>query len=266
MGASLWFDRHMHLQWRPGIALAPYVEMLWCYEGYEATHRQERVLPNARFQLIIDLAPRPGPSIIVGMRTRYSILETASVQSVIGVVFRPGGARHFFDAPADEFCNRPVALDQVWSSASDKLRDRLLEATGPAARLRLLEADLQRRLGQVTELHSAVRYALGEFGRDPYAAGILKMARDTGLSRRRFAGLFREQVGLTPKLYCRLCRFQQVVRRIASGAPINWAQVSLDGGYYDQAHMAHEFREFSGVSPGAWRASERPFLNHAVVE
>jgi AraC-like DNA-binding protein len=97
-------------------------------------------------------------------------------------------------------------------------------------------------------------------------SGILEVARDARLSRRRFAGLFREQVGLTPKLYCRLRRFQQVVRRIASGAPIHWAQVSLDGGYYDQAHMAHEFREFSGVSPGAWLASERPFLNHAVVD
>jgi len=256
----------MYLHWRPTFPLARYVEMLWCCEGYEATHRQERVLPNARFQLIIDLAPRPGPSIVVGMRTSYSILETASVQSVIGVVFRPGGARTFFDPPADEFYNRPVSLDQVWSSASAMLRDRLLEATGPAARLRILEADLQRRLGQATELHSAVRYALGEFGRDPHVSGILEVARDARLSRRRFAGLFREQVGLTPKLYCRLRRFQQVVRRIASGAPIHWAQVSLDGGYYDQAHMAHEFREFSGVSPGAWLASERPFLNHAVVD
>jgi AraC-like DNA-binding protein len=256
----------MYLRLHPGLALAPYVEMLWGCEGYEATHRRERVLPNARFQLIIDLAPEPQPSVIVGMRTRYSTLETASVQSVIGVVFRPGGVRPFFDPPAHEFCNRHVALDEVWGSASGALRNRLLEVTNLAARLRLLESALQRRLGQVPELHRAVRYALGEFGRAPNAAGILEVARDTGLSRRRLTGLFREQVGLTPKVYCRLCRFQQVVRRIASGAPINWVQVSLDGGYYDQAHMAHEFRGFSGFSPGEWRASERPFLNHAVVE
>ncbi len=256
----------MYLQCRPDFPLAPYVEMLWYCEGYGAMHRRERVLPNGRFQLIIDLAPRPGPSIVLGMRTGYGILETTNVQSVIGVLFRPGGARPFFDPPADEFCNRLVPLDQVWSSASGKLRDRLLEAGNPAARLRVLEADLQRRLGQPAELHSAVRYALGQFSRDPHAAGIWEVARDADLSRRRLAGLFREQVGLTPKLYCRLRRFQLVVRRIASGAPVNWAQISLDGGYYDQAHMAHEFREFSGVSPGVWLASERPFVNHAVVD
>jgi hypothetical protein len=62
-----------------------------------------------------------------------------------------------------------------------------VEGPGPAARLRILENDLQRRLGQLTELHCAVRYALGEFGRNPYAAGIPEVARDSGLSRRRFS-------------------------------------------------------------------------------
>ncbi len=250
----------------PGFPLSQYVEMLWCCEAYEATHRQERVLPNARFQLIIDLAAGREASILVGMRTRYSILETASLHSVIGVVFRPGGARRFFAPPADEFYDRAAALHELWGSASGSLRDRLLEALGPAARLRIVAAELQRRVEEASELHGGVRYALEEFGRDPGVTGVLEVARYSGFSRRRISGLFREQVGLTPKLYCRLRRFQQVVRRIASGAPVNWAQVSLDGGYYDQAHMAHEFREFSGVSPGAWLSSKRPFQNHAVID
>jgi len=95
---------------------------------------------------------------------------------------------------------------------------------------------------------------------------VIEVARDAGLSRRRFAQLFREQVGPTPKLYCRLRRFQQVVRRIASGAPVDWAEVALDGGFCDQSHMANEFRNFSGLSPGVFLASERPFRNHVVMD
>ena len=113
----------------------------------------------------------------------------------------------------------------------------------------------------LAKIGAEIRMAKG-----PQPDAILEVARDAGLSRRRFTALFREQVGLTPKLYCRLGRFRQVVRRSAAGAPVDWAQVALDGGYYDQAHMAHEFREFSGVSPGEWLASERPFANHAVVD
>jgi AraC-like DNA-binding protein len=262
----MWFDGHMYLRQRPGFPLAQYVEMLWCWEGYQATHRHERVLPNGRFQLIIDLAAGRGASIVVGMRTRYSILETASLHSVVGVVFRPGGARPFFDRPADEFYDRAAPLHEVWGSASGNLRDCLLEAPGPAARLRIVAAELQRRVGEPEDLHGAVRYALEEFGRNPRATGILEVARHIGFSRRRLTQLFREQVGLTPKLYCRLHRFQQVVSRIPAGAPVNWSQVSLEGGYYDQAHMAHEFREFSGMSPGAWLSSKRPSQNHVVID
>ncbi len=229
----------MYLHSRPGLALAPYIEALWYCEGYKATHCQERVLPNGRFQLIIDLASPRASSIVVGMRTRHSLLETASVQSVIGVVFRPGGARAFFDPPADEFCNCAVPLDQVWNAASGALRDRLHEAASPTTKLSVLEAELARRIRHRPGLHSAVRISLEDFGRNPRASSILEVARASGLSRRRFATLFREQVGLTPKLYCRLERFQQVVRQIATGAPIDWAQVSLEGGYYDQAHMVH---------------------------
>jgi hypothetical protein len=72
----------MYLRQHPGVPLAQYVEMLWSYEGYQATHRRERVLPNGRFQLIIDLAAGRGTSIIVGMRTRSSILETEVLQSL----------------------------------------------------------------------------------------------------------------------------------------------------------------------------------------
>lgn len=255
----------MYLRHRPALPLAPYVDLLWGCDGYAAAHRYERVLPGGAFQLIIDLTPRSSPSVVVGMRTGSSMVETASMQSTLGVLFRPGGTRPFFGPPAHEFYNRTVPLDQVWGSAAGDLRDRLLEAGSLGARLRMLEAELQQRLGDPAGLHGAVRIALAQFARDPNAFAISAVARDGGLSRRRFSGLFGEQVGLTPKLYCRLRRFQQVVRAIASGTEIDWAQISLDGGYYDQAHMAHEFREFSGVSPGTWLASERPFTNHAVA-
>ena len=253
------------LQRQPGGSLEPFVERIWCCHGYAAAHRRERVLPNGRIQLIVDLA-RPAPPLVIGMQTGYSVIETAQMQSLIGVVFRPGGARPFFDLPAGEFANRVVPLHAIWGGGAACLRARLQETPGGTERIAVLEAALQERLAQRRGLHAAVEFGLDEFARNPCARGVIEVARNAGLSRRRFAGLFREQVGLAPKLYCRLRRFQQVVRRIAAGAPVDWAELALDGGYCDQAHMANEFRDFAGVSPGAWLASERPFRNHAVLD
>jgi len=238
------------------------------------------MLPNGRFQLFFSLADGPlrGPgglngepgqlasSLVVGMRTHFSVIDTATLKSAMGVLFWPGGARAFFDASADLLCNESVSLDLIWGSLASELRDRLREAPTAAAKFQVLESALVERVNQRLELHSAVQYALGEFARAPHIRSVLGVARETGLSRRRFAQLFREQVGLTPKLYCRLHRFQQVLRQIASGAPVDWADLALAGGYCDQAHLVNEFRNFSGISPSVYLANERSFANHVPTD
>jgi transcriptional regulator GlxA family with amidase domain len=67
---------------------------------------------------------------------------------------------------------------------------------------------------------------------------------------------------MTPKRYCRLIRFQRVVPQIALDRPVDRIDVALAGGFSDQAHLVHEFRVFSGLSPECYLAAERPFPNH----
>ena len=82
------------------------------------------------------------------------------------------------------------------------------------------------------------------------------------MSAKRFIERFKAQVGVSPKRYCRIRRFQQAVARAHRGRPVDWAQVALDCGYYDQSHFIHEFRAFSGLTPTAYQASRTPFQNH----
>src|SRR5207247_9984800 len=66
-------------------------------------------------------------------------------------------------------------------------------------------------------------------------------------------------------LYCRFVRFREVVRQVAAGGRVDWADVALAGGYYDQAHLAHEFRDFSGMSPSRDRKSTRLNSSHEWI-
>jgi AraC-like DNA-binding protein len=150
-----------------------------------------------------------------------------------------------------------VPLDLIWGSTASALRDRLREASTADEKFAVLETAFLQRMNRRLELHAAVLYGLEQFGQAPHIHSVLEVARETGLSRRRFAQLFREQVGLTPKLYCRLRRFEEVLRQIPLRTPVDWADVALAGGYYDQAHMANEFRHFSGISPSAYLADGR---------
>ncbi|HEY3823737.1 MAG TPA: helix-turn-helix domain-containing protein [Bryobacteraceae bacterium] len=251
--------------------LAAFVEQFWYCEGYDVPHRRERVVPSGRFQLIIDLSESTALPLVVGMRSRYSVVDTAQLQRMMGIVFRAGGARSLLDISADEFYNREVPFDLVVGrTAAADLRDRLREAATPSERFHILEMSLldalRTRAEKKLALHPAVRYALREFQDAPHIRSVLDVTHDAGLSRRRFAQLFREQIGLTPKLYCRLQRFQEVVQRIGCDGSVDWADVAAAGGYCDQSHLAHEFRAFSGLSPSAWMAHQRPFTNHAVMD
>lgn len=265
----------MLLAHQPLGPLASYVEKLWYCDGFQVVRRNKRVLPNGRFQLFVSLsdAPLQGPggtigdsgqrasSLVVGMHSHFSVLDTSRLQSAMGVLFWPGGARAFFDAPADMFYNKSASLELIWGASASQIRDHLRDASTPAEKFQALESALLDRRNKRFELHVGVRYALGEFARKPHIHSVLDVAREAGLSRRRFAQLFREQVGLTPKLYCRLRRFQGVLRQIAAGAPVDWADLALAGGYSDQAHLTNEFRNFAGISPNAYLASERPIAD-----
>jgi hypothetical protein len=108
----------------PGPSLSPFVETLWHYEGRQSSHRTERVLPNGRFQIVINLAG--GNGAVVGLRSASTLTRPAAIQSAIGIVFRPGGARRFFREAASDFYNQAVPLDAVWGDARlSRVADRL---------------------------------------------------------------------------------------------------------------------------------------------
>jgi len=257
---------------RPSAPLAPYVEKLWYCDGHRVVNRTQRLLPDGRFQLAISLAEGPisalidpmddgggvAPSLLIGIRSRFNIIDTAKLRSAMGVVFRPGGVHAFLGAPADAFHNKSVSLDSIWGSMVPSLRDRLRDANDPAEKFRVLEIAILEHLNERVQLNAAVRYALQEFARTPQIPKVRELAHAAGLSRRRFSQLFREQIGLTPKLCCRLMRFQNTLKLIASATSVDWAQLALAAGYYDQAHLAHEFRDFSELSPSTYLASPSP--------
>jgi AraC-like DNA-binding protein len=258
---------------RPSTPLAPHVEKLWYCDGHVVVNGTQRVLlPDGRFQLVISLAEGPisalidpmgdgggiAPSLLIGIRSRFNIIDTAKLRSAMGIVFRPGGVHAFLGVRTDAFHNKNVSLDLIWGSMVRSLRDRLRTANDPAEKFRVLEVALLEHLNERVPLNGAVRYALQEFARRPQIPGVREIAQEAGLSRRRFAQLFREQIGLTPKVYCRLQRFQNTLRLIASDTSVDWAQLALAAGYCDQAHLAHEFHDFSGLSPSAYLASPSP--------
>lgn len=234
----------------PGRPLSELVDSLWISEGYVQPHSQERVLPTGTMQLVftIDADGRVASS-VVGARSEFLALDTSRPFSAIGVHFRPGGGSPFLGIPSGELHNRNVTLDVVWGRSAASVSDRLWEAETPERRFRILERVLIDRARGPLDRHPGVRYALGVFDRSHGARPVSDVVERIGMSSRRFVQLFRSEVGLSPKVFCRIRRFNEALRRIEHLTDVDWVDVALSCGYFDQAHFNHDFRAFSGLSP-----------------
>lgn len=248
----------------PRWPLSDFIELLWYCKDYDVPHARERVLPSGTVEIVIDLHG-DFPAIVVGAHSEYLVIDTASLQEIIGVHFRPGCARPFLPLPANELCNIEVALDDVCGVRSRGLRDRLLEAPTPDAKFAMLECFLMSSGAGRLNRNSVVAFAVGEFMQVPHIRTVADVTSQIGLSPRRFIQVFREEVGLTPKVFCRVRRFQEVLRRVQNRRRVSWADLAVECGYFDQAHFVRDFQAFSGINPTGYLASGRDWINHVPV-
>ncbi|MPY90761.1 MAG: helix-turn-helix domain-containing protein [Luteitalea sp.] len=266
----------------PRPPLTELVDLFWLVDSHEVPHEKERVLPNGCMQIILSLRDngfrvydrahhghesRLSGSILTGPSSEFSIINTADVISTIGVCFKPGGARPLFGLRADEMYDQDADLDTLWgASATSELRERILAADSPDAKFRVLEDILLARACWEQVRHPAVAFALRAFDRIPHTRTIGDVTTQVGLSRRRLIELFRETIGLTPKRFCRLRRFQEVLGLVCRGQPVDWAEIASACGYFDQAHLIHDFRAFSGLTPSEYTRLRTAHQNHVLLE
>ena len=248
---------------------------LWYFEGGELLHGRERIMPGTTLQLLVNLHEDElrawhGPAFAAAQRTRGAAvsglylqpfaIDTHGQRRVVGAVFRPGAAAVVLGVPSDALAGAHTELEALWSAGAATLRERLLEAQSPARVLALLDALLVERISG--ELDPIVTAACRELER---GARVAAVADHVGLGRKRLGERFSAAVGVSPKAYARLARLQRVLGAAAGPKRLDWAQLAVLCGYYDQAHLIQEFRELSGVTPAHYRPRAAGELNHMVL-
>lgn len=257
----------------PSQPIADFVERLWLHQGPVPQQAWDRVLPCGREEILINLSDgelrcyhdngrlngrTPGP-IFSGLHRGAYLIDTRQQSAIMGVHFKPGGAWSLFGLPACELIDARVAMGDLVSE-TQPLMDQLMATSCPDARLKILDATLvSRRLKKGKPLHSAVAWASHQISEYPETVRIGHLAEESGLSNKRFSELFHRQVGLNPKTFARLRRFQRAMALVHASPTPDWCGLALSMGYADQAHLIRDFREFSGLTPAAYHARRGPF-------
>ncbi len=242
---------------RPAPPLAEFVEWFWYCEDVP-THDRARILPSGTVELVVNLRDdevrlegpvrrRLSGAVVSGAYGGFLVIDPMQHASMIGVHFKPGGAAPFLGTALSDLTDAHADLETLWGRSAVELRERLCAADTPAERFAVLEQMLTARLSRAPGRHRAVPTALAAF--EQPEARVRDVAARVGLSQRRFIRVFAAEVGLTPKLYGRVRRFQRARELVRTATKPDWAAVAVACGFFDQSHLIRDFRGFSGLTP-----------------
>lgn len=251
----------MYFRRRPHPLLARHINYYWCVSD---TPRREsvHVVPSGTLEVVLNLGGDKnrigGPSeasgftpyadaVVSGAQSRYFVIDVRAHAKLIGVHFRPGGAFALLGVPPGALSDAHANLDALWGAPASELLERLRGAINSEARFRILDGEFMQRLGRATMPRDEVRFALRRLAGTN--ARVHSVAAEVDLSHRRFIALFAEQVGVKPKVFSRVGRFQRTWSLARNGMSRDWAELALTGGYFDQPHLIREFVSLSGLPP-----------------
>jgi AraC-like DNA-binding protein len=268
---------------RPAPPLRPFVEWYAGFRQAGVAPARHRGLPSPSLTFIVTLddplmiAVHPDPrqppgtfdTLIGGLHTAPALITHDGYQSGIQLALTPLGARALLGLPAGALANLDLDASDVFGRFAGELRQRIGGQRTWADRFGVLDALLASRLTGRDEaapgIRSEVAYAWLRLSQARGAVSVAELAAETGWSARYLGGQFRAETGLSPKAAARVFRFHSARRDIArvatsarAGAATapSLADLAVECGYYDQAHLAREFRELAGCPPTQWLAEE----------
>ena len=246
--------------------LSAYVRSFYGYVERSAGELRRRELPAAQCVVIIEIGPPiriygggqdidwaqyPG-GFVAGVDDRWTLTSYRGEQSGVQLNLTPIGARVLFDLPMHEIARRVVSLRDVLPEAVD-LAAQLHDDPSWDARFDRVEQLLTRRLRRLDPRTRAVSWAFDAIVGSRGETSIGTLSRQLGYSHKHVIAMFRDSVGLTPKAVARLVRFEALTKAVRSRHDIVWAELAVDFGFTDQAHLVREVRHFSGLTPSELR-------------
>ncbi len=193
-----------------------------------------------------DLAPR---AVAVGPRTwRNAELVLRGHFEVFTIRFEASGFHRLFRVKMADFVDRAIDARSVIGPRVSELEQRLAVTSSFRERIRVASEFLLRHVKE-RDPPDAVAAVANRFFRDRGALRVDDAAASVGLSVRQFERRFAEQVGLPPKRYAGIVRFDAALAAKMTAPSRLWTDIAYEFGYYDQMHMVRDFARFAGESP-----------------
>jgi AraC-like DNA-binding protein len=255
---------------KPTPCLRQYISRFWVWEDELSL---PQLLPGTGTELMFHYGqPLRGkthtgeaftvpPCHIISPRQKYYTLEAGKSMGFFSVRFRAGAFRHFCPVPCNELINSFIDIKDLWGKQGQSFGQQVMEAGNLEERISIVEKALIRFLDTYHRsegwLDMAVKKVLCSYN----AVNIQAISRQLFISERQLERKFKESVGVTPKGFQRISRFEAVIRHLLLNRQPNYLTAALENGYYDQSHFIKDFNAYVGEQPSSFLQNKN-FMSH----
>lgn len=238
-------------RWAPPEPLAQCIAYLWMVRWDltgQAAHVQETA-PHPNVYLVFDHDRLE----VSGVATKKFVRVLEGAGRAFGVKFHPGGFRPFLKGPVAALTGRIVPAREIFGADADALERKLRRAGLGIEIAEMVNAFFLKRI----PVHDpAIDLATGLVQRVlemPEIKTVEDLSRASGMNKRSLQRLFREYVGASPKWVIRRYRLHELIDHLNSGEELDWADVAVELGYFDQAHLINDMKAIVGHGPTEYR-------------
>jgi AraC-like DNA-binding protein len=248
--------RYRYERYHPSSDLDPYVEHYWLVEwdlrGMEPENAETLPHPSAHMTFERDAGGRiRGPA-----RAKFSrILKEQG--GVFAVKFRPAGFHPFVEIPVTRFSDKIFTTHEIFGAEGGELDRAILAESADQGRINIVESFLRARRPDPDENVIRLSEIVYAVAREREILKVEDIVERYGLNKRTLQRLFAKYVGVSPKWVIQRYRLHEAAEQLATGAPVNQAELALSLGYSDQAHFVRDFKSIVGVSPAAYARAAR---------
>ena len=260
-------------------ALSKYLAAMVYNKDYYPEHKMDKYLPDGTMNIVFELTGTPKYIFDNSSQKRVQKCEevwfsgvlkdyitiSADHEEMMVVVFKPGAGFPFIQQPMDLYVNKVVPAHEVFGTAILSLLAELKEPSPPIEKFQTIEKWLLQRLQPDDFYTNIIGYAINEIENASAQLSISSLAERTGYSQKQLIELFKKYVGITPKQFHRIVRFNEILKAIEKEKQISWSSIAVDCGYFDQAHFIKDFQSFSGLNPGKYLDDIGDYPNYVPV-
>jgi len=254
----------------PPKELSRYIECFWIVEDADPTPTIQKIIPDGFPEMIFHFGDpyliklkskwiKQSSSLLGGQITGHFFLKNTGISSILGIKFKPAAIGLLFDIDMHSLTDRVISLKALGHPNVRVIGNLVKKADSHSERINAVVQYVSENLSFVDDLPivKAVEKILSSNG----TTSISDICRNTGCSERQLERLFKEYVGLSPKLYSRIIRFAYIFQQGQKSKKMNGSELGIASGYYDQSHFIRNFKAFTGEDPSRYLFDQPSLAN-----